>query len=487
MTEIDFWLTLPSNWLQTAEDGQPLIPRFFSAIDYPEVGLGMPWLQGLLIIALVAFNGFFVAAEVALIKLRSAQLENSNIKDLNSAQITRHVLENLDRYVPACKFGNSISGLLLGLVSIPFLAGQIAPLLGTLGIQSGRAITNIAFFLAFTLVLSFVVVMGKVVPNSIGFRRELEVSMRCSRPLHWFYLLFFPPIWILTAFANWFLESILRIKPAAEREILHSAEDIRILVEETDEEHVSETEKEILINALELNDLTVRDIVTPRNEVVSLDINDPFEINLQKAVSSRHTRFPLINEHLDDTLGQIHIKDLIQVIQTPNPDLRQVRRDILRVDESVRLDQMLKIFLNNSAHLALVVDDYGGSHGLVTLDALLELLVGEIQDEFDVDEEEEPFHWVSDDEFIVAAYMPLHELDDLVPELDLESPDVSTVGGYVTTVLGHHPKVGETTVIEGFQVKVTQADERKIRELRFSRIVPDDLAPRQSEKMAAGI
>ena len=459
-----------------------LLPETFSVpfsfsmigrIEYPELLFNHAWFHFLLILVLVLFNGFFVAAEVALVKLRSAQLEGADFDQEDSIDLTRKILGRLDRYIPACKFGSSIAGVLLGAISVPFLIKQLVPLVGAVGFNSVNIDLAVSFVIAVGIVLALLVVLGKVIPNSIGFRREIQVSMRISRPLYWFFQVFGLPILALTALSNFFMSRILRIEPASEREPERSAEDLKMYLEESGEDAVTATEKEILINVLELNDLKVRDIVTPRSEVVALDINDAFEENLEKAVGSKHTRFPLIDEHLDETLGQIHIKDLIQMMQQPEkPNLKKVKRNILRVNEELELDSLLRTFVSENAHIALVNDEYGGSSGIVMLDDLLELLVGDIQDEFE-EEEEDPVEIISEHEYVVAANLPLHELDDVVPELDLESEEVSTVGGYVTEVLGHLPKVGEVAQIAGFNVQVTDADEKKVNEVVFKRIVDD--------------
>ncbi|MDF1813360.1 MAG: hemolysin family protein [Verrucomicrobiales bacterium] len=466
-----------ANLIPVAESGAVL-----ADINYPNLLFEHSWIHVVLLLIFVLINGFFVASEVALIKLRSSQLDKHDPKYAEYAAVTRKILEHLDRYITACKFGASVSGILLGAVFVPFLVGKLVPqdksngyLIQKLGFRSESVDLILAFLIALCISICLLVVFGKVIPNSIGFRRELQVSLRCSKPLHLFYNVFGLPIILLTKFSNWFMEAVLKIEPASEREIEHSAEDLKIFVEETGDDAVTETERDILINALELNDLKVLDIVTPRSEVIALDINDPFEKSLEKAVQSKHTRFPLIDEHLDDTLGWVHIKDLIQLLQEENPRLDRVKRTILRVPEDMELDKLLRTLLNEKANIALVNDEFGGAQGIVMRDQILKLLVVGTAEEADDNENEEEikFEKISDDEFLVAASMPLHELDDLVPELDLESIDVRTVGGYVTSVLGHHPEVGETAEIEGFLMKVVAANERKILSLRFNRILSE--------------
>lgn len=485
MTELFHSTTQTGSFLQPTQ----IIHILANAkLDYPDLLFNQTWFHIFLIIALALFNGFFVAVEVAFIKLRAAKLDELDSKfDAKTLDLTRKIFNNLDRYIPACKFGASIAGVLLGAVSVPFLINRVFyPLItkgNVLNFNSDVIHLMIAFLVSVGIVLAFLVVIGKVIPNSLGFRLETDVSVRCAKLLHGFFLIFAIPILSLTKFSNWFLEKVLQIKPASERESEHSAEDLKIFVEESGADAVTETEKEILINAMELNDLRAQDIIIPRSEVVALDINDSFEESLEIASNSKHTRFPLIDGHLDETLGQVHIKDLLQIVDNDEICLKDLKRTILRIEEDMKLDSVLKTLLNRKAHIALLIDDYGGASGIITLTNLLEVLVGDIQDEFE-EEEEEQVEIINEDEYVVAASMPLHELDDVVPELDLENPDVSTVGGYVTKLIGHLPKAGEEAEVDGFKVIVTEADERKIVEVKFERL-PDESIDTETEPEVA--
>jgi magnesium and cobalt exporter, CNNM family len=272
----------------------------------------------------------------------------------------------------------------------------------------------------------------------------------------------------LNVSSNLILKYILRIQPAAESELVHSEEELRLILSESAKaEEVSPLGREILINALDLRERVVRDIMTPRGEVVYLDVEDDFETNLQKAIDSRHTRFPLCKGHLDDTIGLIHIKDLVAMTRDSNPDLMRIKREILPVPEMMSLEKLLNVFLTKHAHLAVVVDEFGGTVGIVTLENVLEELVGDIQDEFDAEKEE--FRKINDNEFVVDGALGLYELRDAFG-LELESADVSTIGGYVTHLLGHLPKQGEQVKIDGYLVTVSQTDGRRVGQLHFRKL-----------------
>ncbi len=427
--------------------------------------------RGLFLLFFFIFlNGFFVAAEFALVKVRESQLDPVAEAGSKGAQLGQHILKHLDPYLSACQLGITIASIVLGAVSEPFIAHLLEPLLKLAGLGQ-NAVHVVAWIIALSAITFLHVVVGEQMPKVFAIRRSLGTVIVCSRPLHWFFLILRGPVWVLNACATFLLRVIFKLDPVdphAPGDF--SAGELRLLVEETGKaKEVTKREQEILINALELNELTARDIITPRNEVVSLDVSASFDENLAIALESKHTRFPLIDGHLDKTVGLVHIKDIISEMQTDSPDLDDVRRDIMIVPELVPLDDLLTRFQKGKEHMALVVDEYGGSIGLVMLDDVLDQVVGDIQDEFDQDEET-GFTRISKDEFKVKGAFPLHELDDEVEELVLESPDVSTVGGYITETLGHLPHTGESVEIEGFRAEVIDADEKSVKEVHFLRV-----------------
>ncbi|MEI6871236.1 MAG: hemolysin family protein [Verrucomicrobiota bacterium] len=420
------------------------------------------------VLALVGLNGFFVASEFAIVKVRASQLEALEAAGERKARLALEVTENIEAYLSATQLGITLASLALGWVGEPFVAALIGPALHTLGVVSETVANTISVGVAFASITFLHIVLGELAPKTLAISKPVPTTIWVSAPLKVFYQVFRPAIWFLNGAANIFLRKILRLTPIGEHELAHSEEELRvILAESEDAKQVTSIGKEILINALDLRKRVVRDITTPRKEVIFLNTEDSFEENLNLAVTSRHTRFPVCEGHLDNAIGLVHIKDLMLQMRSDQPDLMKARRDILPVPEMMPLERLLTFFLTKHAHLALVLDEYGGTVGVVTMDNVLAEIVGDIQDEFDTALPE--FKRVNADEFVVDGALALYELKDLAG-LDLESEDVSTVGGYVTHLAGNLPAVGEQVRIAPFEVTVLKADGRRVLEVRFRRI-----------------
>ena len=423
-------------------------------------------LNAVIVLLLVFLNGFFVASEFALVKVRSSQLDALEDEGNKRAGFVRHVISNIDAYLSATQLGITLSSLGLGWIGEPYVAKLLQPLLVYIGVTSPAAISGISFALGFSIITYLHIVLGELTPKTLAIRRSLATSLLLIAPLHLFYTIFRPAIWLLQISARWVLKVIFRTDPVAKHELSHSEEELRVILTESDSQTtVTPLSKELLINALDFRRRVVRDIMTPRGDVIYLDIQDSFETNLQVAFESGHTRFPLVQGHLDNTIGLIHVKDLMREMKKQKPDLLSVKRDLMPVPEFMPLEKLLKAFLAKRAHFAVVVDEYGGAVGIVTLDDVLGELVGEIKDEFDQEQARE-FVRLSDEEFVVQGQLNLYELQELA-NLELETSDVSTIGGYVVQLLGHLPRQGEQVYIEGYLVTITQTDGRRILQLHF--------------------
>src|SRR5438094_2242881 len=420
------------------------------------------------IAALVALNGFFVACEFAIIKVRASQLDTLAEEGNTRARFVKHVRNHLDAYLSATQLGITLASLGLGWIGEQFLAHILERFFALAHIHSHAFVTSVSVALAFIGITFVTIVFGELGPKYTAIANPLSVSLRLVRPLGAFYVLFKPAIWLLHKSSNLLLRGMLRMKPIPATELAHSEEELRLILEQSEKsKDVSPLGRKLVLNVLDLRERVIRDIMTPRGEVVYLDLEDDFETNAKKAIASKHTRFPLCRENLDNTVGLVHIKELVPMMRDPNPDMMRIKRELIPVPEMMQLEKLLSLFLGKHAHLAIVVDEYGGTVGMVTLEDVLEELVGDIQDEFDTDKEE--FKKISATEFTVDGTLGLYELNDLA-KLELESPDVSTIGGYVTHLLGHLPKQGEQVKIDNYLVTVSQADSRRIRQLHFQRL-----------------
>ena len=424
------------------------------------------------IIFFLLLNAFFVASEFAIVKVRPTQIEGELKDKPRRAKTAKHVVDRLDGYLSANQLGITIASLALGFLGEPFVAALVGPALLSIPDLPDflkNAVPTISFIIAIISFTFLHVVIGELLPKSIAIRKPLGTTLALARPLHGFYLAFKWAIAILNGTANWILKKVFKIDPVAEDEGGHSSEELAILVEESErQQEVTETEREILINALELHDLKVQDVMSPRSEVICFDLEVGFEKNLELAAATKHTRFPLVHGHLDNAVGLIHIKDLLTLAGESDPDLLRIKRDLKIVPETMPLDVLLNFFLKERAHLAMVVDEFGDPSGLVFLDNVIEELVGDIQDEFD--NESSAFTRVSDNEFIVEGALTLNELSDHVPVIELESGEVTTVGGYITQQLGHLPEPGEAIEVEGYEAKVTSTDGRRVGQVHFNRL-----------------
>ena len=448
------------------------------AHDFPSLGESLLYLFGIVFFLLL--NGFFVASEFAIVKVRPSQIEALAKEQGSNPRLALHVVNHLDGYLSANQLGITISSLALGFLGEPFVKALVSPLLLLINMPE-KGIYWTSLILAYSSFTFLHVVIGELVPKSLAIRKALALTMALVGPLHLFYKCFQWVIVIFNGAANWLLKNLFRIDPISESEHIHSAEELALLVTQSGKSpEVTETEREILINALGLNELWVRDVMTPRNKVVCLDADEPFEKTLEIALRSMHTRFPLVKGHLDHAIGLIHIKDLFKLLNDADPDLMRIKRELAIVPDTMPLDMLLKFFLREHAHLAMAVDEFGTPVGVVFLDNIMEELVGDIQDEFD--NERSAFTRINEAEFVVEGTLTLNDLGHDVPELVLDSGEVTTVGGYVTQQLGRFPLVGESLTILGYEARVTSTDGRSVGQIHFRKLAPPPTAGEEEDE-----
>ncbi|HET9376057.1 MAG TPA: hemolysin family protein [Chthoniobacterales bacterium] len=424
-------------------------------------------LKLLAVVFLVLLNGFFVASEFAIVKVRSTQLDALVARGNGQARLARHVTSHLDAYLSATQLGITLASLGLGWLGEPFLARMIEPFFALANITSPALIETIAFSLAFGAITILHIVLGELAPKSLAIRKAVPTALWISPLLRVFYIVFKPAIWLLNGLANWLLKRIFHVNPVSDAELAHSEEELRLMLDESAKAaQICPVSKEIVANAFEIRRRVVREVMTPRGEVVFLDTNLSFRENLQRAKVSRHTRFPLCVQHFDRTIGWVHIKDMLIQLDEPEPSLLAIKKELVVVPEMLPLERLLAQLRDQQAHLAAVMDEFGSNVGIVTLQHIVAEVIGQLPDEFGLKRTE--FQRLGKNEFRVDSSLGIYEMRDLAG-LEWRNEDVTTVGGYVVHRLGRLPRVGEQVRIDEYIVTVEQADRRRVKQLRFQR------------------
>jgi CBS domain containing-hemolysin-like protein len=426
--------------------------------------------QGLRILAILGIvlaNGFFVAAEFAFVKLRDTQLDALIVGGNRRARLARHIVQNLTSYLSATQLGITIASLGLGWLSEPVFNALLRPLLDWCRLSSPQARDSIAFAVGFSVVTFLQIVLGELGPKWFAIQRALPVSLWVAAPLHLFYRVFYPANWILNRCAQWLLRRVgIEASPAFH--FLHSEDELRLMIAQR-RPGGSRLGHDVILNALDLGRRSVRDVMRPRMEIVGLNTEATLAECLELAEKTRYSRFPLCEGgDLDKTLGVVHFKDLFarRSKAKSGADLRDVARKLIYVPETTRLEKLLQLFLERKLHLAIVVDEWGGTVGMVTLENILEELVGQIQDEFD---QEKPLLLRLDERtWQVDGALPLHELGDLVAQ-NLSSEGIATTSGWVTQRLGGFPKVGDTLALGAYELRVEEMDSMRVARLKLTR------------------
>jgi CBS domain containing-hemolysin-like protein len=419
-----------------------------------------------IIVTLVLLNAFFVAAEFALVKIRETQLDTLVAKGHRRAKVARHIISNLNSFLSATQLGITMASLGLGWVGEPLFTRVLSPLLARLGVQSEAMLHSISFALGFSALTYLHISAGELAPKWSAIQKPLPIALWVAQPLRWFYAASYPFNWILNRSARWLLRQI-GIEAAGESERAHSEEELRLVVSASQKQAgATALGRDIVLNALDLRRRVAREVMRPRQEIVGLDTEASIAECLEVAEKTRYSRFPLCEKgNLDKTLGVVHIKDLyaMRLKARSGADLASAARKLIYVPEMARLEKLLQFFLERKLHMAMVVDEYGGTLGMVTLENILEELVGQIQDEFD--QEKPLLVRTGETSWEVAGNLPLHELQDLVGA-PLQEEDVTTASGWVTQRLGGFPKVGDVVDAGSFQLRVEAMDGMRVERLR---------------------
>ena len=427
----------------------------------------------LFLIAFLLFsNGFFVASEFAMVKVRKTRIEQLvNEGDFN-AKIAMEALKDLDKFIAAVQLGVTISSIGLGWVGESTLAKIIEPIFVFLPNTSQAIATHtVSASIAFGLITFFHVVIGELIPKSIALEYTEKTALWVAKPMHVLTIIFSPFIWLLNGFGNLVLK-ILNIPHSHKGSLVHSTEELDMLVNASyDGGELNETEKDMLHNVFKFSDLTAKQVMVPRTDMICIPIDMPLEELNKLATESQYTRYPVYEDNIDNITGFVHVKDLFSL--SINDEIRpvaKIQRNILLVPETMTMDKLVLEFKKSKGQIAIVVDEFGGTSGLLTLEDVIEEIFGDVQDEFDVEEEEESvIQEIEPNKYIANAIMRLDEFAEFfgIDEKEIDDEDIDTIGGLVVKLLGRLAEVDDTVKFGDFTFVVKEIDGARITKLEI--------------------
>ncbi len=428
----------------------------------------------------MGLNAFFVAAEFALVRVRESRIVQLEQEGSARATVVRETLRDLDSYLSVCQVGITVASLALGWVGEPAVSHLIRPVLEAVGITNERIVTIIAVVLGFSAITYAHLVFGEQAPKYFSIQRAERVSLWISRPLNLFRLLLSPVVWVVNASTNFILRPWgIRLGEVMEA---HSEEELRIMISSSTASGVLDPEERDYLNKVfDFGDRVAREIMVPRPDIEAIASDAPLPELVDAAVYGRYTRYPVYEEDLDHVLGAAHVKDLFRAART-NPDdfdIRSILRECLVVPETKRIEEILKEFQTRTLQMAIVIDEWGSVEGLITIEDILEEIVGEIQDEFD--EPEAAIEPIGDDAYAIDGRIPISDVNDYF-NLDLPNEDFDTIGGYVLGSLGRPPEPGDTVDADSGTLRVKSVDGPRVSMLTFERGERPDEEDRDAEE-----
>ncbi|MDR0874328.1 MAG: hemolysin family protein, partial [Prevotellaceae bacterium] len=424
-------------------------------------------LQLLLALVLVLLNGFFVAAEFSIVKVRYSQLQLKAEEGNKTARKAEGIVKKLDAYLSATQLGVTISSLGLGWVGESALHHIFVDLFRIMGLNpSNSTVTFVAVAVSFLLITVMHIIFGELVPKSIAIRKSEATALFVAHPLSWFYNIFKPFIWLMNAVSNGFLRMI-NIDPAAEQDI-HSTEELQLLVKQSaDGGEIEEEDYEIIKNAFDFTDHSAKQIMVPRHNVFFIDIDTPKTEIVEKILENGYSRIPVYQDNIDNIIGIFYAKEFARECfkfkdNYEDLDIQSLLHEPFFVVGSKKISDLLKIFQQKKQHLAIVIDEFGGTDGIITLEDILEELVGEIQDE--EDEEDKIVEKIAENTFVANAIQPLEEINEQLPKpLPLsEEGDYNTLSGYVMHKIGDIPTENQEIDSDDYHIKILEMNNKSV-------------------------
>lgn len=421
---------------------------------------------------LVLLNGLFVAAEFSFVKARKIRIELLAEEGGGKAAMALFGIRNLDAYLSVCQLGITLSSLGLGWLGEPAVAALLRPILEIAGLSNSAVVSSVSFAVGFTIITFLHVVFGELVPKSISIQKAEATVLALALPMRVFYVVCYPVVSIMNGISNFFLR-LGGLSPASESEQTHSPEELRMLIKDSSRDgHLDESEGRMLGNIFSFYKKMAKDVMVHRMDVTALDVAEGVKGAKELARNSGHTRFPVYEENRDNIVGFIHSKDLLSVRDASN--LGDITRDPLYAHETIHLDRLLELMQNKRQQFCVVVDEYGLWQGILTMEDIVEAIVGDIQDEFD--NEEPDFTPQPDGTILVNADLSLEELGAYM-DLACRDRDVNMykiLAAHIIDEIGRIPVIGDSMILCGMRVSVVAMERNRIRKVRVQILDEDD-------------
>ncbi|MBE9916313.1 HlyC/CorC family transporter [Paenibacillus donghaensis] len=391
-----------------------------------------------LVALMIGLSAFFVAVEFAVIRVRASRVDQLIAEGRKGAGAVKKVLGNLDGYLSACQLGITITSLVLGFLGEPTVEKILHPLFDKWHVPAGLS-SFLSLLIAFTVITYLHVVIGELAPKTVAIRKAETIALWFSPPIIWFNKIMYPFIWLLNGSANQ-LVRLFGIKPASEHEEAHSEEELQIILSESHESgKINDNEFGYVSRIFAFDNMLAKEIMVPRTDMICLDKTKPRSENLEIIKEQQYTRFPLIDGSKDNVIGIINTKQFFLAYEDdPDVDVATLIHPVMAVSEVTPVNVLLQRMQREGTHMALLIDEYGGTAGIVTIEDIIEEIVGEIRDEFDSDEEEEITE-LAENHLIVDGLVSISEINDYF-HLDLDAKEWDTIGGWLYS---HHNEMEE--------------------------------------------
>ncbi len=423
------------------------------------------------VVFLVLLNGFFVAAEFSLVSVRKTRIAELVAQGNANAKTVQKALENPDRVIAATQLGITLASLSLGWIGEPALSHLIEPIMELFPLDLRPGLSHsLTAGLSFGIITFLHVVVGELAPKSIALQNPARTSLVVARPTLWSERLFKPFIWALNGTGNALLR-LVGMEPASGHQLVHSVEELKMLVTESAEGGaVARQESELLHAIFDFGDLLVRQVMIPRTEIIAVEADLPLAEIIPLITESTYTKFPVYDDNLDNILGIFHVKDLLRTMQEADwqkSSVRSLLREAMYVPETLPISALLRRFRDNHQHIAIILDEFGGTGGLVTLEDLLEEIVGEVSDPFDKFTPE--FETLADGSILIDGLTLIEDVNKSL-DLDLNDPAYDTIAGYTLGKMGRIPKVNDSVEFDKVLIQVEAMDGMRIERLKLTRL-----------------